>query len=401
MRRREAELLKKVAIGMGAAIVLLALLLGGMIVSRNRARAALEEQWRAAQAAQGPGPQPTAPDPFADLAQPAIERVRAVGVDGAEGRTTIGQRVAAGALTSRVEAFRRAGVSEGQWRATRLRDHSVYQVDFVHTFHAVEFGPRWYVQMNPEGPAPEGSGGVVAVNGLAKYLHGANLDDGLRYLNRADEVLVALTEHRFQGGTRLGSALLVFFAGRSADAERRIIGWHVVPEAVDPAEALTYRAFFQWEENGVVQDAWWEVNLSNRDFRARDLQANEIMAMGASVAREDVIDIRPRTMDLSTPPASEADPRRRALRYLLANDRLVEAVGTLLGFRARNAPLEYVGWEPNVTEERHVYDLACIFREGSQEVRVTWRVDAMTGRATPTSDIARTAQLTLEAAGAS
>lgn len=378
------------------AVLLLVLLLGVTILKRNKQRARLESEWLTAQQEQSDGPAAVEPDPFAGLDEQAIAKVRAVAIDGATGAATVGARVEANELVSRVEAFQRSGVTDGEWRAQRLSTHSVYEVEFVHRFHAVEFGPRWYVQMDPNGPTPEGSGGVVPVNGLAAQLHKADLDDGLRYLNRADEVLQALTEHRFRGGTRLGSALLVFFAGRGDDAERRIIGWHVVPEATDPEAELAYRAFFQWEEDGVVQDAWWEVNLSNRDFRAKDLQANDIMALGSSVAGEDIVDIRPRTMDLSEPPASESDPRRRALRYLLANDRLVEAVGTLLGFRARTTELEYVGWEPNVTSERHVYDLACIFREGSEEVRVTWRVDAESGESTPTSDIARTAQLALE-----
>lgn len=396
MRRRQQEQLKKVALGMFAATLVLIVALGVILIKRKQRWNELQEQWLAAQNAQGEEVVVEEPDPYDDLGEQAIAKVRAVAVQGTDGPTTIGARIGDGALTTRVEALARPGVSDGEWRAKRLQEHTVYQVDFVHTFHSVEFGPTWYVQMDAEGPAPEGSSGVVPVNGLAKHLHAPDLDEGLRYLNRADEVLQALTEHRFRGGTRLGSALLVFFAGRADETERRIIGWHVVPEATDPGEELLYRAFFQWEEGGVIQDAWWEVNLLNRDFRARDLQANEIMAMGESVAASDVVDIRPRTMDLSEPPSRERDPRRRALRHLLANDRLVEAVGTLLGFRARNVELEYVGWEPQVTAERHVYDLACIFKEGDDEVRVTWRVDANSGETTPTSDIAVTAQLALE-----
>ena len=397
MNRRQAEQLKKVAVGMFSAIFLLIAILGVTIVKKRRLAAELEEQWRAAQAALAEQNAPVPPDPFENLEANAIAKVRdRVVVDAAGARTTVGARVDANVLGTRVEALQRPGVSAGEWVARRLSEHSVYEVVFRYTFHSVEFGPRWYVQMNPEGPQPDGSEGVVPVNGLSNQLHRADVDEGVRYLNRDDEVLQALTEHRFGGGTRLGSALLVFFAGRGDDAERRIIGWLVVPEATDPEQDLIYRAYFQSEEGGTVQDAWWEVNLTNRGFHARDLQANEIMSLGGEVALADVIDIRPRTMDLTAPPESEADPRRRALRYLLANDRLVEAVGTLLSFRSRNTALEYVGWEPNVTAERHVYDVACLFNEGAEEYRVTWRVDANTGVATPTSDISQTAQLALE-----
>ncbi len=397
MNRRDVEKLQKLAVAMVAAILLLMLILGATIL-RAKARAAqLEEEWLAQQQAIEDAPPPEPPDPFSGLSQAATERVRALAVtDATAGATTIGARVDSGALSTRVDALRRPGVTPGAWTARRLGEHSVYEVSFLYEFHAVHFGPRWYVQMNADGPSPDGSGGVVPVNGLAEQLQRPDLDEGLRYLNRADEVLEALTEHRFEGGTRLGSALLVFFQGRGDSAERSVIGWHVVPEKTNPDEELVYRAFFQWQEGEETHDAWWEVNLSNRDFRAKDLQANEIMASGAEVAQDDVIDIRPRTLDLTQPPAEERDARVRALRYLLSNDRLIEAVGTLLSFRGRTTELEYVGWEPNVTDQRHIYDIACMFNEGSEQVRVTWRVDANTGVATPTSDIARTAQLALE-----
>lgn len=397
MRRRQKEQLQRILLVMAAAIVLLLLVLIGAIVRSRSQRSNLEQDWIAARQAEEAVVVPQAPDPFANLDAPAIAEVQGTSIDGAPGET-VGARVEAGALEQRVEALQRAGVERVGWRASRLGEHTVYEVDLVYRFHSVEFGPRWYVQMRPDGPASPTWGRVVPVNGLAAQLHATSMDDGLRYLNRADEVLHALTEHRFSGGTRLGSALLVFFEGREQAADRRIIGWHVVPEKTNPDTDLVYRAFFQWEEGGAIQDAWWEVNLTSRGFQAKDLQANDIMAAGGTVGREDVIDIRPRTLDLTQPPESEPNPRLRALRLILADDRLVEAVGTLLGFRGRTADLEYVGWEPNVTSERHVYDLACIFREGAHEVRVTWRVDANTGAVTPTSDIARTAHLALELA---
>lgn len=399
MNRRERERLQHIALGMMAAIIVLLLVLGVAVLKKRARDAALLAEWSQQQVPEEVV-QPPPPDPFAGLADAAVARVRDTPVQDVGGAaTTIGARVAAGALTQRVDALNRSGVSPGEWHAQRLGEHSLYQVEFLHTFHGVQFGPRWYVQMNPEGPQGNtGVAGVVPVNGLAEQLHRADLDEGLRYLNRADEVLQALTEHRFEGGTRLGSALLVFFQGRGDATERSVIGWHVVPESTDPEGELLYRAYFQWQEGEETRDAWWEVNLSNRDFGAKDLQANEIMASGATVAQDDVIDIRPRTLDLTQPPESERDPRVRALRHLLANDRLVEAVGTLLSFRARNTDLEYRGWEPTVTAERHVYDVACLFDEAGEGYRVTWRVDANSGTIVPTSDIARTAQLALELA---
>ncbi|MFT6399693.1 MAG: hypothetical protein ACJAYU_004462 [Bradymonadia bacterium] len=386
--------LQQIAIGVGVSVLVLTLGLGIAIFAQKNRRAALYEHWLANQVNAPPPPVVEAPDPFDGLEDTAIAQVRAHVIAG----TTLGARVEAGELTNRVDALSREGVSSGDWVSRRLEDYSVYEVSFEHTFHSVKFGPRWYVQMSAEGPRPDSSNGVVPVNGLSRQLHRTDLDEGLRYLNREAEVLQALTEHRFDGGLRLAAALLMFFEGRTDAEERSILGWHVVPEATDPEAPLEYRAYFQWEEDGQVADAWWEVNLTNRDFRAKDLQANEIMSLGGEVALADVLDLLPRTLDLTQPPEAEDDPRRRALRYLLANDRLVEAVGALLTLRGQEEDLEYGGWELNVTSERHVYDVGCRFTVGSEENRVTWRVDANTGVATPTNEIARTAQLTLEIA---
>ena len=393
---RKAQL-QKIATGIGVMVLVLTVGLGVTIVTAKKARDARYQQWLEAQANAPPPPEVEEPDPFDGLEEAAINRVRTHQVAG----TTLGARVDAGALTSRVDALSRDGVDDGQWVARRLEDYTVYSVVYEYTFHSVTFGPEWYVQMDEDGPQGlEGANGVVPVNGLSRQLHLTDMDGGLRYLNRESEVLQALTEHRFEGGLRLAAALLMFFEGRAADGDRRIIGWHVVPEETDPEEPLVYRAYFQWEEDGQVADAWWEVNLSSRDFRAKDLQANEIMAHGADIAMEEVMDLRPRTLDITTPPEDEDDPRRRALRYLLANDRLVEAVGALLTFRAQEESLEYGGWELNVTSERHVYDVACRFTADGEEHRVTWRVDAGTGIATPTDEIAATVALTLEIAAA-
>ncbi|MCB9506081.1 MAG: hypothetical protein H6697_00260 [Myxococcales bacterium] len=390
--RRRSDRLKWIILTAAGAVVVVILIVAALVVTRLNERRRLEDEWRAAQAAAAAGAAPAAVDPYANRAADAIAAVQRRSAGGA----TVEARVEARALEERVHALSRSGVEVVGWQAQRVAEHSVYAVTYAYRFHAVEFGPRWYVQLDPEGPRPDGSGGVVPVNGLARQLEKADLDDGLRYLNRADEVLLALTEHQFEQGARLGSALLVFFEGRGEAGDRRVIGWHVVPEATDPSSDLLYRAYFQWEEGGAVQDAWWEVNLTNRDFRAKDLQANEIMAIGVSVGQSDMIDIRPRTLDLTQPPEAEPDPRRRALRYLLANDRLVEAVATLLTYRARGGNLAYDGWDPSVTDERHVYDVACRFTQAGVERRVTWRVDANTGEVVPTSEIAETARLVLE-----
>ncbi len=394
---RNQKLMKIILAAMAGMIVLLLIVLFVSIRQKAKDRQAALDAWAAQQEAAAEARHVEPPDPYSGRDDDAIAAVRGRSVTQTDGsQATVGARVAAAALRERVDLFESARIEEGVWVARRIEAQTVYEVVYRFGFGAVDFGPRWFVQLDPAGPRPDGSGGVVATNALARQLEAADIDEGLRYLNRADEVLVALTEHRFEGGSRLGSALLVFFRGRGeAEETRRVVGWLVVPEQADPEQDLMYRAYFQWEEDGTLQDAWWEVNLTNRDFRARDLQANEIMALGATAAAEDIVEIKPRTLDLSIRPQDEPQPRRRALRHLLADERLVEAVGTLLSFRARATVLEHVGWELNVTDERHVYDVAYRFSEGDSEQRVTWRVDASTGVATPTSDIAGTVRSVL------
>ena len=390
MRRRERQAIQRLLAAGGVIVLGLIVLLAVKVVERKVARqealAALEEQ-----RAETGDAEVEAIDPYAGRSDDAIERVRSAVV----GTETVGQRVASGELEARVELFQRAGVEPVGWSARRTDAPTVYAVMYTYHFHAVHFGPEWYVQLDPEGRMPEGSDGVVPANALADHLHRASMEEELRPLNRSDEVLEALTEHRFESGTRLGSALLVSFRGNEpALTLDDMIGWLVVPERAEP-DALMYRAYFQWRADGEVQDAWWEVNLLERQFQPRDMQANRIMERGATAASDELIELRPRTLDLSTPPAAEPQPRRRALRHLLSDERLLEAVATLLTYRGRDGALEYMGWEINSTDTRHVYDIACRFQEGEESERVTWRVQADGEAITPTSDLSRFAERVL------
>lgn len=385
--RRDRPLLILLATSL-ALVAVLATVLVVQVVQRRSRVADVREQVAAADTA------PAVPvDPYAARGDEAETRVRETAVAGA----TIGARVEERALEQRVEIFDRAGVERLGWTSRRTSVPSIYAVRHAYRFHSVEFGPEWFVQLDPEGRMPEGSNGVVPANALAEHLHRADLDENVRPLNRSDEVLQALTEHVFEGGSRLGSALLVHFrGGDDVLSVDDTIGWVVVPElADDGGESLVYRAYFQWMEEGEANDAWWEIDLSSREFLPRDIQANRIMERGAEVDPAAMIDIRPRTIDLDTPPEAESDPRRRALRYVLADARRVEAVQALMTYRGRTTELQYDGWELNVTDQRHVYDVACRFREGANELRVSWRVRAADGAVTPTSPLAEMASLVL------
>ena len=387
MRRSSERWLLAAVVGAFGLVVVLAAVLAWQVVDR-RSRAASAVQHVIDEPAE-----PEAVDPYAGRAEDAIARVQGVTVAAGQ---SIGERIRAGELERRVELFARAGVEREGWTARRTPVPTIYAVEFAYRFHSVVFGPQWYVQLDAEGMQPERSGGVVPANALAAQLHRVDMDEQIRALNRSDEVLEALTQHQFEGGSRLGSALLVYFrGGEDVLGVDETIGWLVVPESADDDGALSYRAYFQWLEEGEAKDAWWEVNLTSREFQPRDIQANRIMERGAEVDVDDMIEILPRSIELETPPEDEPDARRRALRYVLADARRVEAVRALMTYRGRSRPVEYDGWQLTVTDERHVYDVVCRFKEDAVEQRVEWRVRANDGTVTPAGDIARLAERVL------
>lgn len=394
MKRRDRQ--KLVVVGSVAGVIILLLILL-LLVIRNRQEQAdlLAEQARLAAEAAIPPPPPVI-DPFENRGSEAIERVQAAAVAPGESVTS---RIDRGDLARHIELYALTGADDAEWTAERV-EGSVYEVIRVSHFEELAFGPRWVVQMDPNGPAPAGSGGVVPANALARQLHKSDVTSDLRYMNRSREVVQALTEHRFDGGVRLGSAFLIYFAGLEArGVTPRLVGWSVVPEQIDPNGELSYRAVFQWVEGDTAEDAIWNVNYAGGQpsFRPGDQRADELMRNGATVSQDQVLDIRPVSLrEVQRDPATERDARVRALRFLLADTRVVEAVGALLAFRDQTAELEYVQWHSQFTEaDRTWCDVEYRFRLDGVEQSVSWRVRIEDGYRVPSSPLAELAEQVL------
>lgn len=338
-------------------------------------------------------------DPWADLEQTAVARLQQHTLDGST--RTVGAQIDGGALRQ-LELFAPWPSVTGAWSGTRV-ESSVYEVAYTVSLDGFEVGPRWLVQMNPDGPSPEGSRGVVPQNALARFVGLADASAELRYFNRSSDVVSALTAHRFDNGARLASAILMYFRGRAEQAPARVLGWTVIPEQIDPNGELEYIAAFRWFEGTTAEDALWQV--SYRDgrptFRPRDARADEIMNRGAEVTGDAILDLMPRSLrDIQTPPSSESDARVRALRYLLADDRIIEAVGALLSLRAREGTLEYKQWHTDYEDgSREWCTVECRYEENGAPGAVAWRVNATTGEVQPVSDIARLAMAALAPMG--
>lgn len=386
MRRRDNSRLVAIAL-FGVIVLLLVGLLLAILFSRG---AGNEEALAALSSAEEARVEETVVDPWAGRGDEAISRVS----DQQVGGMTVGRFVES-SLASEVELYQQLPHSEGEWRARRVPNRSLYWVRWATDVYGVTVGPRWLVQLDEDGPKPEGSTGVIAANALAEFAGTAAGRRAQFQMNRSDEVLIALTNHRFDGGVRLGSALLTWFAGRerrSSDLE--LLGWVIVPERLIGGNSAVYHASFQWSEAGRVRVAQWEVNVSNSEFKAINLMASEVTAAGASVAADRVVDIRPQSMrDLTTLPSRESNPMRRALRYVLADERLSEAVGVLLAERSEGGEIEYTGWNIN-PDGCTTCNVEYRYTEGGEARSVTWTVTP-NGELEPTCEISAVARRVL------
>jgi hypothetical protein len=392
MRRRTRLLLALTATGV-LVVVLLATIIF-VVVDRRRQQQELLDALNAQR--EGSDVQVVAAtDVYADLESAAVVRLQQHTLDGST--RTIGAQIDARVL-AQLEVFAPWPDARGTWSAARV-EGSVYEVTYNFSLDGFELGPRWLVQMNPEGPSPEGSRGVVEQNALARFVELGDPTPELRYFNRSADVVGALTAHRFDNGARLASAILLYFRGRAEQTQSRVLGWTVVPEKIDPNGELEYLAVFRWFEGDTAEDALWQVSYQDGrpTFRPRDARADEIMNRGADVTGDAILDLMPRSLrDVQTEPSSEREPRVRALRYLLADDRAIEAVGALLALRAREGTLEYRQWHTDFEgESRDWCIVECQFDENGRPGAVTWRVNAATGDIEPVSDIARLAMAAL------
>lgn len=345
-------------------------------------------------------------DPWAGMDDAAVDRVwsrPAVELEGQ--RRTLRQIVETDILHSAFPNLRWQRIGRTGWRAFRL-DGSVYEVQFVLTDGVVEFGPSWVVQLDPTGPQPEGSGGVVAANIFAQVLQDPVTEELGRHLNRENDVVEALTNHAFGGGARLASALLVYLKSQRPDAVIRVDGWTVVPERVDPGSLTLYRAFFQWYEDGQPMLAQWEVNVDTHAFRGLNLLATDIMAIGDTIDTGQLENIRPEMLDTARPNDAQRNAFT-ALRMIAGNERLVEAVTSLLGYEAeQGVDIDYriaredgqqrLTWGASPVEgERGTYRVSYDYLEDLDRQSLVWHVRPEEETITPDSPITRLAHMAL------
>lgn len=333
--------------------------------------------------------------PWADMEREAVQSVTRKRV----GDRTILQRIQSGVLANNVDYFRSlaGGEEEAQWVASQIDGSSLYTVTWRYRLGRASVGPRWLVQVNPDGPEALSGGRVVAANALAELVEHDDPASVRRYYNRGDEVLRALTNHSFDGGLRLGSALLVHFFGGDQTFEgfqEQMLGWVVAPERIEPEDTILYVVHLQWNDGEEIREAQWEVNLADSSFQPRNLLAYDLMRGVSAITDAQIQQMQmPRVdgepMDLTTPPAQERSEARRALRWVLHDPRVAEAVAVLLGYLRSQGEITDRGWRVRPGDQPALWDVQYVFVQGGSERSLNWRVNARTGQVEPVSDIAR------------
>lgn len=384
MIRRRRERRRKIVLGslLGVIILILVGFLVLLLVDGPSGAAALEEL---AQAESATTEEAREIHPWDNKESVAIAAAKQHQVAGA-GR--VDAEVTSSGLNE-LSVFNGFDEDDFEWHARWVTDRSLYWVSYAIEKQGVRVGPTWLVQLDPEGPRPDGnSDGVVPANTLAEYVEmPSDRSDIQRYVRRTGHVLRELTEYKGDDGLQLASSLLIYFLGRGFVAENtEVLGWTIVPTRIESDGDALYDAYFQWVEDDEPRVAQWQINVKTGQIRPQNLLATQIVASAKELDPDDIIDIRPRQLDLDTPPARERNTMVRALRYVLADARRIEAVGALLAAQSRNDEISYDGWriEPDGCRECTVkYQ----YSQGEEHSAVSWSVSAR-GDVQPQGEIA-------------
>ena len=350
-------------------------------------------------------------DPWVNHEDRALQRAWRRQVSGSvtngDAALTLRQVVETDILQSTFRNLRWDRIERIGWRAFQL-EGSVYEAQFLLKDGGVDFGPSWLVQLDPDGMQPPNSGGVVPANFFAEILHTGVSEELGRYINREAEVVEALTNHAFEGGARLASALLVYIKSRRQTAAEpgQVGGWTVIPERIVPGQVNLYRATFQWREAGEPRVAQWEVNMDSRGFRGLNLMASDVMAVGDTIDTTQLENLRPESLDRTRPNRRQQNAFS-ALRLIADNDRLIEAVASLLWFEsqqgkeiqyrlAREDGQQRLTWGATpITGETGSYRVRFDYLEDQEQRSLSWDVNIADNAVTPGGEITELAHLAL------
>lgn len=283
-------------------------------------------------------------------------------------------------------------VAQLGWVAFQL-ESSVYEVRYVYQLIAIEFGPSWLVQLDEEGMQPPQSGGVVPANLMGEIV--SQLHEELpSYTHRIDEVIALLTHHEFTHGQHLGPALLSNLQQRTGTLSAdQIIGWTVLPIAVENGIPVRFKASFQWREAESALAAEWVVHLDDNILQSQNLLAAEIMLRGESQQAQFETDMMPTALSRR---ANRRERKRWAAKMLVAYDALLmEFLFGAYSQEAGNGAELSVQWETSdedLPRDQYTVSLDILPANGPEEI---WLVDLSSETTYPQSELALAADLVL------
>lgn len=275
------------------------------------------------------------------------------------------------------------------WEETKFGPH-FFLVRFAYKDHGITLGPQWVVDLRSQK--------VAAKNLPAMIVENPTKGMQSEYYGKKQQVVSAISAHRFPSGINLGGALLLYFEQRSdADQEDNVIGW-----TIDHDRGNIFRAYFQWLENKEPVYAEFEFDYDRKALKPINLQAANLMSVGDDFERQRV-SIMPITYN---PDASSSAqrwtggarkscriPRNaascNALAAVLDEKEVIEALEWLLTARANTAE-EFdkckqdrkCSWVTSRKGDgqfnvKYVYDLK------GKEQSVSWDIDLKTKEVKP------------------
>jgi hypothetical protein len=225
---------------------------------------------------------------------------------------------------------------EATWWGETDYGPSYFLVRYAFEDANIKIGPTWLVDLKTQK--------VVPKNVLAKVAENPKQGMESEYYDKRQQVVSAITNHRFDTGLNLGGALLMYFEKRTDTTEDdTILGW-----TIDHDRGDLFEAYFQWEEAGEPTYAHFTFDYDLKALRAVNLQAANIMRAGEEFEASEPANIMPKSYNPDARRSSERwlGPARKACRMrknrarcsalasILQNDQLIESLEWLLTAQA-------------------------------------------------------------------
>lgn len=315
-------------------------------------------------------------------------------------KTSLGQLASSGWFDN---TFKTGKLDAVGWQA-RWAKEAWYFVSYNRRDGLINVGPTWLVNVK--------DGRILPKNTMARAGMKPGLANAKKHFEHERQVIGSIANHSFDSGVTLGGIMLIHFSGITRSEGDHIVGWTILHDYGD-----SYRAYFQWIENGEPTYADFEFDYKKKALRSRNLQAANLMNLGGDFERTERVSIMPASYNPAEPvPAkrwtgksykackAKANAARcRALAKILSDQALINSVEWLLTTRAGDAAKfsacktdRRCKWTPRVKkagvfEVEYSYELDS--DQGEKGGKATWLIDVRKNKIMPQDELAEMAFL--------